>query len=266
MYNRVLASAILPRPLVYAHRGGAALRPENTLPAFDHGLSLGADGLELDVHLSLDGVVVVHHDPTLERTTNGRGALRLKTAGELASIDAGYRFAPDGGPFPYRGQGIGVPTLREVLARYQVPLIIELKTPEPALARGVVDELRDAGALARVALGSFYSRALHAARGYEPRIVTGAAREETRWALYKSWVGWPIRRPAFREFQVPERSGRTTIVTPRFIDHAHRARLAVKVWTVNERADVERLLAWGVDAIISDRPDVAVEVLRSAGL
>jgi len=254
--------------------------------AFDHGLALGADGLELDVHLSRDGVVVVHHDSTLERTTNARGAIRLKTAAELAGIDAGYRFVatpdaggrlpPEGGShkedrvasgfsrkdqpgeFPYRGQGIGVPTLREVLARYPVPLIIELKTPEAALARATVDELRAADAVGRVALGSFYGQGLHAARAYEPRIATGAAREETRWALYKSWVHWPIRRPAFREFQVPERSGRTTIVTPRFVRHAHRAGLAVKVWTVDAHEDIARLLSWGVDAIISDRPDVAV--------
>jgi glycerophosphoryl diester phosphodiesterase len=279
----VVLSSPLPRPLIYAHRGGAALRPENTLVAFDHGLALGADGLEFDVHLSRDGVVVVHHDPTLERTTNARGAIRLKTAAELAGIDAGYQFRAhdkhslpaeagsheDGvaagfsrkdqpSEFPYRGQGLGVPTLREVLARYPVPLIIELKTPEAALARATVDELRAADAVDRVALGSFYGQGLHAARAYEPRIATGAAREETRWALYKSWVHWPIRRPAFREFQVPERSGRTTIVTPRFVRHAHRAGLTVKVWTVDAHEDIARLLSWGVDAIISDRPDVAV--------
>ena len=266
------------------------LRPENTLAAFDHGLALGADGLELDVHLSRDGVVVVHHDPTLERTTNALGAIRLKTAAELAGIDAGYHFpafdshslpaeagshkeegvasgfSRKGQPdeFPDRGQGIGVPTLREVLARYRVPLIIELKTPEAALARATVDELRAADAIGRVALGSFYSQGLHAARAYEPRIATGAAREETRWALYKSWVHWPIRRPAFREFQVPERSGRTIIVTPRFVTHAHRSGLPVKVWTVNAHEDVARLLSWGVDAIISDRPDVAVAALRDS--
>jgi len=283
-----LSRTILPRPLVYAHRGGAALRPENTLAAFDHGLALGADGLELDVHLSRDGVVVVHHDPTLERTTDGLGAIRLKTAAELAAIDAGYRFVPaldlppEGGSdpssavaagvsrkdehdpgHPYRGHGMGVPTLRDVLARYPVPLIIELKTPEPALARATIDELRAAGAMGRVALGSFYTKALRAAREYEPRIATGAAREETRWALYKSWVHWPFGRTAFREFQVPERSGRTTIVTPTFVRQAHRAGLPVKVWTVNARPDIDRLLAWGVDAIISDRPDIAVAAARA---
>src|SRR6185503_13945789 len=90
--HQVVANLLLDRPLVFAHRGGSALAPENTIAAFDNGLALGADGLELDVHLSRDGVVVVHHDPTLERTTNARGAIRLKTAAELAGIDAGYQF------------------------------------------------------------------------------------------------------------------------------------------------------------------------------
>ena len=186
-------------------------------------------------------------------------AFRLKPeATQEDGVASGFSRKDQPSEFPYRGQGIGVPTLREVLARYPVPLIIELKTPEAALARATVDELRAADAVGRVALGSFYSQGLHAARAYEPRIATGAAREETRWALYKSWVHWPIRRPAFREFQVPERSGRTTIVTPRFVRHAHRAGLAVKVWTVDAHEDIARLLSWGVDAIISDRPDVAV--------
>src|SRR5690606_21550068 len=110
--------------------GGAALRPENTLAAFDYGLELGADGIELDVHLSRDGVVVVSHDATLDRMTNARGPVQAYTADELARVDAGWGFeAPDApGTFPFRGCGIGIPTLRSVLERYRdAPLIIELK-------------------------------------------------------------------------------------------------------------------------------------------
>ena len=253
---------LVPRPLVYAHRGGAALRPENTIAAFDHGLALGADGLELDVHLSRDGVVVVHHDSTLERTTNGRGPIRTCTADQLAHLDAGYWFRPDGGDqYPCRGRVGGVPTLREVLRRYSdVPLIIELNVNDPELARRTIDELRATHSVDRAALGSFYWRVLRAARAYEPAIRTGAAREETRWALYRSWVHWPLGRTAYHEFQVPERSGRTTIVTPQFIAHARRAGLPVKVWTVDAEPDIERLLRWGAEAIISDRPDRACAV------
>src|SRR5215217_3881167 len=114
-----LSPLFQPKPLVYAHRGGA-LRPENTIASFDHGLDLGADGLEFDVHLSRDGVVVVHHDPTLDRTTGGSGVLSARTADELGSVDAGHWFrAPGAGAaeFPFRGQGIGIPRLRDVLIR-----------------------------------------------------------------------------------------------------------------------------------------------------
>ena len=253
-----MPSPLLSRPLVYAHRGGAALRPENTLAAFDHGLTLGADGLELDVQLSRDGVVVVHHDDTLDRTTDATGPIHALTAAELARVDAGYRFSLAEGVFPHRAEGWGVPTLRQVLARYPVPLIVELKTAEPELARATVDEIRAARALERVAIGSFSGRALRTVRAREPQVATGAGTEETRWALYRSWVRWPLGRTVYREFQVPERSGRTTIVTPAFIEYAHAAGLPVKVWTVNQRADIDRLLGWGVDAIISDRPDIAV--------
>jgi glycerophosphoryl diester phosphodiesterase len=265
------------RPLVYAHRGGSALRPENTIASFDHGLSLGADGLELDVHLSRDGVVVVHHDDTLDRTTGGAGPLSARTAAELASVDAGYWFTPLIAPgarggnvgkagaeeFPFRGQGLGVPRLREVLDRYPgVPIIIELKVNQPELAHRTIDDLRAAGAVDRVSLGSFGWRVLNAARAYEPRIPTGASQEEARWALYRSWIGWPLGRPSYRELQVPERSGATTIISPRFIAHAQRAGLPVKVWTVDDPDDLRRLIRWGVDGLITDRPDLAVAAVR----
>ena len=252
-------------PIVYAHRGGAALRPENTIAAFDHGMTLGADGLEFDVHLSSDGVVVVHHDSTLQRTTNGRGAVEQFTAAELAQLDACCHFVDAGGRYPYRGSGFGIPTLRQVLRRYpQAQLIIELKRSGSRLARAVVDEIRAAGALDRVAVGSFHSSALRAVRAYEPALVTGAAAIETRLALYRSWVGWPLGRTPYREFQVPIRSGFTPIVTRRFVNQAHRAGVQVKVWTVNTADEMRRVLAYGVDALITDRPDLARSVLSES--
>jgi glycerophosphoryl diester phosphodiesterase len=246
---------------VYAHRGGARLRPENTLLAFDHGLSLGADGLEFDVHLSRDGEVVVHHDTTLERTTNGRGPVAALTADELGRLDAGYRFEG------YRGRAGGLPRLEDVLRRYpSIPLIIELKVNRPELARRTIDAVRAAKAVDRVALGSYGTRVLRAARAYEPAIRTGSSREETRLALYRSWVRWPVRRPSYQEYQVPEVSGMTRVVSPRFVRYAHDAGLHVNVWTVDDADDMRRLLSWGVDAIISDRPDIAVEVVKARSL
>lgn len=235
------------------------------MAAFTHGLGLGADGLELDVHLSRDGVVVVHHDPTLERTTNGRGRVADHAADELATLDAGYTFRAPDGSYPFRGQGLRIPALADVLARFSgVPIIIEFKANDPELARRTIDVVRAANATGSVAFGSFDARVLRTARALEPRIPTGSAREESRWALYRSWVRWPLGNTAYQELQIPERSGLTRIVTPHFVAHARRAGLAVKVWTVDDADDMRRLASWGVAGIITDRPDIAVGVFGGA--
>lgn len=245
-----------PRPLVFAHRGGAAMGPENTIPAFDRGLAAGADGLELDVHLSRDGVVSVHHDARLDRTTTASGPLADRTAAELAALDATSRFHPS-------EPKAGVPTLDEVLQRYPAArIIVELKQARPSLARAVVDAVRRANAAGRVCLGSYSLRAMRAARAQDAGLATGAAKFETRLALYRSWCRWPLGRPDYAAFQVPETSGRTRVVSPAFVRMAHQAGVAVQVWTVDAPEDIQRLLDWGVDGIITDRPDVASEIVR----
>lgn len=247
---------------MFAHRGGSGLAPENTIAAFDNGIALGADGLELDVHLSRDGVVVVHHDLTLDRTTNLSGPVADRTAGELARVDAGYRFERDGS-FPCRACGCGVPTLAAVLARYQdARIIIELKVNSSELAAAAVDAVRRADASERVCLGSFGLRVVRAVRRMAPAMATSAAREEVRWALYRSWVAWPVRHVAYAGYQVPEWSGWTHVVSPGFVRAAHSAGLGVQVWTVDRDDDARRLLDWGADALITDRPDVIVPVVK----
>jgi len=239
------------------------LAPENTLAAFENGLALGADGLELDVHLSRDGVVVVHHDRTLDRTTNLQGPVAHYEALDLSRADAGCRFRA-GDTFPFRGRGFGVPTLVEVLSRYRdAPIIVELKVNTAAMAEAAVGAVRAAGALDRVCFGSFGLRVLRAVRLLEPRVATSAAREEVRWALYRSRCRWPVARPAYAGYQVPEWAGRTHVVSPRFVADAHRAGLGVQVWTVDSEADTRRLLGMGVDALITDRPDIVVRIVQA---
>ena len=249
-------------PLVYAHRGGAALAPENTIAAFDRGMAEGADGLEFDVRLSRDGVPVVHHDPTVERTTNGRGPVSALTADELARLDAGGHFVLDGA-FPFRGQGIGVPRLEEVVRRYpDARLIVEMKDDTADLAEAVVRVLSKADALDRTEVASFHVRPVIAARRAGDGVRTGASHPEVRGALYGSWCGLSPRKPAYHGFQIPEKAGRLRIITPRFVRCVSRAGLSVNVWTVNEEADMRRLLDWGVTGLITDRPDVAVPLVR----
>lgn len=251
------------RRLVYAHRGGLALSPENTIAAFDRGMAEGADGLELDVRLSRDGVVVVHHDETLERTTSGAGPVSAHTADELARLDAGHHFEKDGA-FPFRGQGIGVPRLDEVVRRYpDAQLIIEMKGDSPELGAAVAEVVRKAGAVERALLSSFAHRTVVAARRASPGMRTGASTPEARTALYRSWVGLAPRKPEYFGFQLPEKAGRLPVITPRFVRAVTGAGLEVAVWVVNAEADMRRLLDWGVTGLITDRPDVAVPLLKS---
>jgi glycerophosphoryl diester phosphodiesterase len=248
--------------LIFAHRGGARLAPENTLAAFANGLALGSDGLECDVHLSRDGVPVVIHDKTLDRTSDAVGPVRMRTAEELSRVDAGYRFVARDGSMPFRGRGIGVPTLESVLTTFaDVRVIIEMKDGEAALAKAVLAVIRRTNALNRVCVGSFYRRALEVLRAEEPAVATSASEHEARWTLYRSWCRWPLTAARrYCAFQVPERAGRLRVVSPAFVAQAHRDRARVDVWVVDTAEDITRLFAWGVDGVITDRPDVAVPV------
>jgi glycerophosphoryl diester phosphodiesterase len=253
------------RPLVFAHRGGSALAPENTLVAFDAAVAMGVDGLELDVRLSKDGVVVVHHDRLLTRTTNLSGAVEHYTAAELERADAGCHFGGDSDRRS-RDPGFGIPALATVLQRYRdVRVVIELKLNDPALARAVIDIVTAQDAVDRVCLGAFGLGVLRTARKMAPHIATSAAREEVRWALYRSWCRWPVSRVNYGGYQIPEFAGSTRVVSRRFVADAHRADLTVQVWTVDDEADARRLLAWGVDALITDRPDVILAVMHNRG-
>lgn len=248
------------RPLVFAHRGGCALGPENTLAAFDLGMQAGADGLELDVHLSADGVPVVHHDATLDRTTAESGPLAARTAAQLARVDAGCRFA-GGGTFPFRNQGVGIPSLRDVLRQYPgVRLIVEMKVDSREMGEAVAREVRAAGAGDRVCAAGYGARSAAAARAALPDMACSASHDEVRLAAYRTWARWPVRRARYGGYQVPEVTGLLRIVSPRFVRYAHEGGLKVQVWTVDEEADMRRLLAWGVDGLISNRPDLAVRV------
>lgn len=231
------------KPLVFAHRGGAALAPENTLEAFAHALALGVDGIELDVRPSRDGRIVVHHDETLDRTTTLRGAVSRYDADELARA--------------------GVPELSAVLrACRDVRAIVEIKVSTKEFGRAVVEEIRRASAIDRVCVGAFGSAALAAVRAEEPALATSASREEVRQALYRSWLGRPLGNLPYDGYQVPERAGLTRVVSERFVRRAHQAGVGIQVWTVNAEESARRLLGWGVDALITDRPDLLVPLVR----
>ena len=202
--------------LVFAHRGGAKLAPENTLAAFERGLDCGADGIECDVHLSRDGVPVVIHDATLDRTTNATGPVGACTAAELAEVDAGFRFRRDG-EFPFRGQGIGVPPLDTLLTT--VPDADDHRTERTVTGAGARRRRRRSR---RTRRRSGLHRLVPSARRSKPcapkrpEIATSASEPEARWTLYRSWTGLPpVARKPYGAFQVPERAGRLRVVIAR---------------------------------------------------
>lgn len=227
--------------------------------AIDNGMALGADGLEIDVQLSADGVPVVIHDPMLDRTTDRSGPVRDLRVSELAKVDAGFHFEIDG-RHPFRGQGIGIPILDDVLAKHpKTRLIIEMKGGQPELARAVAASIEKAKAIDRICVGSFHQGSIDTIRAEHPEVITSASQEEARWMLHRSWVRWPwTKQRPYHAFQLPEFAGRMRVISRAFLRHVHREGHAVQVWVVNDAAVIRRLLDWGVDGIISDRPDIAV--------
>ena len=251
-------------PVNLAHRGASALAPENTLEAFRMAVEAGAGGLELDVHLSRDGRVVVIHDATVERTTGGTGAVAEMTLDELRGFDAGYNFSPDGGrTHPYRGARI--PTLAEVLQEFpDVVINIDMKDDRPGIEAAVLGVLREAGAEGRALVVSSRHGAVRRFRKISGgRISTGASRLETGMFYLLSRLRLErLIRPAYDALQVPLQHRGIPLVTRRFVEAAHARGVRVDVWTINRAGEMRRLLDLGADVIMTDRPETLAGVLR----
>ncbi len=247
-----------------AHRGGEGLWPSNTLYAFQRAVELGVDALELDIHLSADGALIVRHDPVVESTCNGRGAIQSLSLTQIKALDAGYTWTHDNGKtFPYRGQGITIPTLEEVFAAFPNHLInIDIKPPAPQAVDKLVACIRQFQRERGVRVGSFHNQQLARFRRQLPEAATAAGENETRLFYLLNRVGLAsLYKPPCQAFQVPEWSGHIHLVTPSFVHAAHRQGIEVHVWTVDLSADMRRLFEWGVDGLISDYPDRLMRVV-----
>lgn len=238
-------------PLVIGHRGAAAEAPENTLPSFSRALEREADALELDVHVTADGVPVVIHDATLERTTDRTGPVAAVTLKQLGHADAGARFTPDGGrTFPWRGRGVTVPTLAEVLAATkQTPLIVEVKDPAGAGAvRAVLERQR---ARQRCVLGSFHAAALVPFR--EAGYATAGTRGEVAKALAGALVGL-APHGAWQVLTVPEYYRGIPLAAAPLLRAVARSGRPVHVWTVDDPVRAGALWRRGATGIITNDP------------
>lgn len=266
MNARHLYSRTLPRPAHVSHRGGAKLEPENTLRAFRRAVDeFRTDVLELDVHLSRDGVLVVHHDDTVDRCTNGSGPIANFSVAELQRLDAGHHFSLDGTSFPRRGQGVVIPTLREVLrACPSTRVNLEVKADVPGIEDVLAKELSEAGALSRMCIGS-------ESDAVAERLCTRlpeACHFFPRNALTTFVIGAlngdesaPDER--FHVADMPAEYEGMPLITPELIRIARLHGIAVLVWTIDDEAQMRTLLEAGVDGLMTDRPDVLLRVLSS---
>jgi glycerophosphoryl diester phosphodiesterase len=247
-----------------AHRGGSALRPENTVPAFDHGVALGADWLECDVQLSRDGEAVVLHDSTLDRTTDATGAVEDFTADALSRVDAGAQFGADQG-WPYRGQGIGIPTLRFLLRRYSsFPFVVEIKGDRPEVADRALAVIRECNADDRVVVAGFDDGVLRHVRRVAPHLPTSASRREVQAALERAALSMEPLLTGYAVLQVPFVFQGERILTEALVRLARQAGMPVHSWIVDRPEDLQTVVDWGVSGLISDRPDLAVHAAREA--
>jgi len=260
-----------PVPLVLGHRGCAGEAPENTLESFERALAQGADVLESDLQLTRDAVPVLLHDDDVVRTTDGAGSIRDFDSEELERLDAGHRFSPDAGAsFPFRGKGLRIPRLAEALARFpSARFNLELKSAEPALARSALDAIELAHAADRVLLTAGENDAMDALRASLAARGTPVA-EGACIADILELVASARERRAPRSramaYQVPPEFAGEPLVTRELVAHAHAHGAQIHVWTINREDEMERLLALGVDGLVTDFPARLARLLERRGL
>ncbi len=268
------------RVIAYAHQGGAWEAPSSTLHAIGHALEAGATGVELDVHATADGELVVCHDATVDRTTAGQGTIASYTLAELREMDFSYWWiagadVTPGRPeadYPFRGRApsdpsFGIATLREVLERFPgVVLNLDIKQTAPLVApyeESLARLLAEFGRIDDVIVASFLDPATDAFHGLAPSVPTSAGTMATAEAWRAVQAGEDMPEIPAVAYQVPERQGDLVVVDEPFVAAAHRAGTAVHVWTVNDTESMGRLIDLGVDGIISDVPTTLCGVLGS---
>ena len=262
-------SFLSPMPRIVAHRGDSANYPENTLPAFLSGVRMGIDVIETDVHITRDGEIVIWHDPTLERNTDGEGALEIHTLKELKRLDAGYTFTKDGGKtYPFRGKGIQLCTLSEALeACPDERFNIDLKSQEEDIVERYIDVIRKHNAENRVCTASFHLNNLKKLRRLAPDLLTSVSTLEVAPLVLKTKMHMlPAAFDRKIIFQVPVRQYGITIINKRFIDEMHKRDAVVMVWTINEEEEMERLYKLGVDTIMTDDPALLIKTAERLGI
>jgi glycerophosphoryl diester phosphodiesterase len=259
----------LQHPLVIAHQGGDGVWPGDTMYAYENAVKIGADVLEMDAHITKDGQIVLMHDEKVDRTTDGSGLIEDLTLPELKQLDAAYKWSNDDGKtFPYRGQRIQVPTLEELFQKFpQMRYVIEIKLTQNPIDKPLCDLIRQYSMQDKVVIASFHDEAMQSFRKTCPEVATSASRGEvTKFVLLSKVLLSGLVAPQYQSIQPPydpSESMNIPIMTKRFIHEAHAKNVAVEPWTVDDPQLIKQYIEWGVDGIMTDRPDLMIEVLKN---
>lgn len=254
-----------PRPHLFAHQGASGEAPSNTLPAFARAVELGIRYLETDCHPTRDGEIVLCHDETVDATTDGSGRICELTYVELCRLDAGYRFSADGRSHPFRGRGIRMPLLAELLRDFPDAFVnLEIKEGDQAVVDEVVRLVRAAGAEDRVLLASADPELMTRIRKTNTRTAIGSSTADVL-SFYQAVAteGIAAFEPAGHALQIPTEFMGNELVTPEALAAVRELGLHLHVWTINEAEEMERLLVAGVDGVMSDFPGTLLEVARA---
>ncbi len=252
--------------MVFAHRGGGGLYPENTILAFEKAREMGVDVLEIDVHPTKDGKIVVIHDDTVDRTTNGKGRVMELTYKEIEELDAAYSFSKDNGKtFPFRGKGIKIPLLSEVLEKFNdMRISIEIKETDGNTEEKVLELVKRYGMEDKVIIASEDYEILKKVRELDPKIATSMSEKEIRsfYIAFVTFIPLNLYKPKGDALMIPPQAEGVILAKKSFINAAHNKGLRVIVWTINDKERMRNLIKLGVDGIITDYPNRLIEVLK----
>ncbi|MFC4322784.1 glycerophosphodiester phosphodiesterase [Litchfieldia salsa] len=252
-------------PLVIAHRGGAGIAPENTLYAFKMAERLGVDAIELDVRMSKDKELIVIHDETVDRTTDGTGLVSNLTLDQLKEFDAGYRLKMEKRGYPFRNRGIQIPTLEEVFQEIKhTSFVIEIKDTNPKVEKKVAKLIKKYKLKKKVIVGSFNDESIKRfANSTEGKVPIGTGAETLKFYVFLHKLHldriYPLKRNAV---QIPVKAGHIDLATERLVNTMRERNIAIHYWTINDEKTMKELIKLNVDGIITDFPNKMLQLIN----
>ncbi|TFB24103.1 glycerophosphodiester phosphodiesterase [Filobacillus milosensis] len=261
------------RPLVIAHQGGEHLAPSSTLEAFKNAYNMGVDVLETDIHISKDGYLVAIHDSTVDRTTDGSGAVSDLTLKELKELDAGYYFEDEKGNYLHRGKGIQLVTVEELFKEFpDSRFLIEIKDTNPPqrideISQRLANLIEKNDKKHQVTVASFDHNIIERFKNYASKDVAVSAGEQEvrKFVITHKFLMKNLYKPSVDSMQLPLEASGYDLTTTDILEGAERMGLQIHYWTINDKETMKALIQKGADGIVTDRPDLMIEVLNELG-